>query len=457
MAQRYDPPHGHPRRDDRYERNDRFDHYDLYDRGQRYDYRDLRDDSYRGYQRAPSPPRQGYARNDGYDGYRMDDDRRNDDRRYGGRRNDQYNFRGAAERVGTYQPQPPQSEFTFRANGPSAPKFPTRVLRPIPAPHPQHASTRNKIPRRDQGKRGPVAQYGDKRLDGGARGRFRKPPPPHQRDILRRQHGGSTPEQLHGMNQEGQSRFMSIELISSDEAGSEDGEIDDDIMSEGEGPRKRVKADVTGPTEQTAPKWSNPEYFTALPPPESGLAPKKDIVQVIRKAKVESAPHIDTTTNAVTENADFISFNMDDDDEMRSEEEDAPSEPSPPKNAPTGPSNIKREANARPNDDDVPKKRRRQFVSPRPMFKSFRLPQINKSKDSTDPPPPPPPTIDQLMTLADRMGSKAKPPPAKPKKRKAAEISKGLGDVVGEWRCNETNPTPWCTVDHTRTANVGLR
>jgi non-canonical poly(A) RNA polymerase PAPD5/7 len=263
------------------------------------------------------------------------------------------------------------------------------------------------------------------------------------------------------MNQDGRSRFMSVELVSSDDAGSEDGEIDDDVMSEGEGPRKRVKADITGPTEQAAPKWSNPEYFTALPPPESGLAPKKDIVQVIRKAKVESMPTQDTATNAVKENADFISFNMDDDDMMASEE-DALIEPSPPKNAPTGPSKPGKEASGKPNDDHVPKKRRNQFVSPRGPPRPFSLRQINKSKDSTGPPPLPPPTIDQLMTMADRMGSKTKPPPdpvqqPKGKKRKAAEISKGLGDVVSEWRSNETNPTPWCTVDHTRTASVGLR
>ena len=258
------------------------------------------------------------------------------------------------------------------------------------------------------------------------------------------------------MNQDGQSRFMSAALASSDDAGSEDGEIDDDIMSNGDGPRKRIKADVTEPLEQASPKWSNPEYFTVLPPPESGLAPKKDIVQTIRNAKVESAPQHDATTNAVKENADFISFNMDDE----ASEEDAPSEPSPPKNAPTGPSKPGKEASAKPNDE-VPKKRRNQFVSPPGPFQPFNLSRFNKSKDSTGSPPPPP-TIDQLMTMADRMGLKTKPPlgpvqQPKGKKRKAVEISKGLGDVVSEWQCNDTNPTPWCTVDHTRTANVGLR
>jgi hypothetical protein len=103
---------------------------------------------------------------------------------------------------------------------------------------------------------------------------------------------------------------------------------------------------------------------------------------------------------------------------------------------------------------------------PDPPFKRFTLPKADKSKDPIGPPPQPPLDIDHLMSLADSMASKKQAPAKatpqqssepKGKKRKAALISKGLGDVVPEWIGNGTNPTPWCTVDHTKTANVGLR
>jgi non-canonical poly(A) RNA polymerase PAPD5/7 len=281
------------------------------------------------------------------------------------------------------------------------------------------------------------------------------------------------------MNEDGQFRF-NANFSSSDDQGSEDGEIEED-MSNGEGPRKRVKADVTEPTEQTVPKWSNPEYFTALPPPESGLGPKKDIVQVIRKAKVEAAAKHDTTSNAVKENADFISFNMDD-DTLRVSDEDSADENVPPENASTGPK-LGNHSVTKPKDGPAPKKGSfKQFVRPRSPVLNFSLRPFNKAKDPVGPPPQPPPNIDQLMSMADRMHvsgrrkptahpiQEYKPEPWLPseaipqqssepkgKKRKAAKISKGLGDVVVEWLSNETNPTPWCTVDHTRTANVGLR
>ena len=416
----------------------------------------------------------------------------------GYRRNDEYQFRGAADRGQSYRP-PPQSDFTFQASGP---RFPAN--QPYPPPRPLEARTQG--PRRDQGRRGPPGQHGGKAFAAGARVPFRKPPP-HQRDILRRQEGNSTPEQLHGMNEEGQARFGEANFSTSEEDGSEDGEIDDSAMDEGDGPRKRVKADAADSEAQAAPKWSNPEYFTALPPPESGGGPKKDIVQVIRKAKIDAAPRQDSS-NAVKENADFISFSMDEDvvdlgsmklndsgaepnepkppkrqrkpkdallapaqraDEVQAEPREKPAK-RPPKSAPTAPLESMNQANQsidEPQEDPAPKKRRpKQFVSPKPPFRGFKLPKADKSKDPIGPPPQPPMDIDHMMSVADRMAPKKQPlakatpqqsSEPKGKKRKAALISKGLGDVLAEWVDNGTNPTPWCTVDHTKTANVGFR
>lgn len=62
----------------------------------------------------------------------------------------------------------------------------------------------------------------------------------------------------------------------------------------------------------SVPKWSNPEIYSALPPPEELRPGKKiDFVQLIRKAKNEAAEKADGN-NAVAANDDFISFGDDD-------------------------------------------------------------------------------------------------------------------------------------------------
>jgi non-canonical poly(A) RNA polymerase PAPD5/7 len=62
----------------------------------------------------------------------------------------------------------------------------------------------------------------------------------------------------------------------------------------------------------SVPKWSNPEIYSALPPPEELRPGKKiDFVQLIRKAKNEAAEKGDAN-NAVAANDDFISFGDDD-------------------------------------------------------------------------------------------------------------------------------------------------
>lgn len=35
--------------------------------------------------------------------------------------------------------------------------------------------------------------------------------------------------------------------------------------------------------------------------------------------------------------------------------------------------------------------------------------------------------------------------------------AKSLGDITDEWKANDSDSTPWCKVDHSETANVGLR
>jgi hypothetical protein len=60
------------------------------------------------------------------------------------------------------------------------------------------------------------------------------------------------------------------------------------------------------------PQWSNAELYTALPPTEETNRKKKDVVKLIRKARVNASVAVKNTA-PVADDADFISFGFDDD------------------------------------------------------------------------------------------------------------------------------------------------
>lgn len=409
-----------------FERTERsFPHYDRYDRYDRYSQ----------YERSPPPSR---------------NISRHNDRAAEPARGDGFEFRGAAERDG-YRPRQHEEDFTFRPQGQPAPRFPSPDRHaPLPL---QHSRARGvEISRGGHRRQGPAGQHGGRTHVGRPPRRFGKPPP-HQRDILQGAHRGSTPEQLHGMNAGGQTRFTALDTSSDDENVIDLTHDDSDDDIDADALRKRVKAESSFSIGQGAPKWSNPEYFTALPPPETLGAPKKDIVQVIRKAKVDSASKDDSSANAVKDNDDFISFNLDDEGESMSES-DSVSENKPPSNAPVGPSGLGRRGTMQKNSMQGPNGHQLQSDAPPSTFQPINLRSANKMKNTLGPPPPPPadlimPTEEELI---EQYGGDTKG-----KKRKRVDQSRDIGDVLPEWQTNDTEPTPWCTVDHSRTAIVGLR
>jgi non-canonical poly(A) RNA polymerase PAPD5/7 len=247
------------RQHDEYRPRDEYPDYD-------YDYRD------RDYDRRQRPYQDNYPYQDSYS-----------------RGEAPYAFHGAAE--GHTQSYRPQEQFTFQASGP---RFPADQY---PPPHPQEAGARRRAdPRPGQGRRGGRGGFSQRGRGGAPR------LAPHSRDILQRAGREPTPEQLEGMNVDGHARFKDVDSGSEVDSAEEDDEMDAP-------PAKRTKADPV--STQDVPKWSNPDPYTALPPPETLGAPKKDIVQVIRKAKVEAAKS--AAASAVRENVDFISLNFDDD------------------------------------------------------------------------------------------------------------------------------------------------
>lgn len=91
-----------------------------------------------------------------------------------------------------------------------------------------------------------------------------------------------------------------------------------------EGPsKKRARKERGDADGDEKPKWSNPDPYYALPPIiEDANTKKKDVVELIRKAKVAAEKEQEGATNAVVQNDDFISFGMDEEEEAEEAEEE---------------------------------------------------------------------------------------------------------------------------------------
>lgn len=192
------------------------------------------------------------------------------------------------------------------------------------------------------GESGPGSSRTDPRRNnrrGGGRrgGRPRwQPPRPSERALI----SGATlnlPEERLESGDGGPNKFRDLEEISDDE------ELDMEISSHAsdsgtnEPSSKRQKTDTVDDKAEdsadAAPKWSNPDPYTALPCPDESQQKKRDVVKLIRKARVEA----EAKAAAPSQAEDFISFDLtedEDDDSETSEESESDYEPPPP--APPG-------------------------------------------------------------------------------------------------------------------------
>lgn len=147
---------------------------------------------------------------------------------------------------------------------------------------------------------------------GGRGGRW-QPPAANERKILTTgMDRDITPERLEGMTQG--ALMFNPDQEESDSEPEEDTEKQHD--SEDGPSKKRVRTAQTEADGNEKPKWSNPDpYFTLPPVIEDANAKKKDVVELIRKAKIAAEREKEDATNAVAQNDDFISFAMDEDEE----------------------------------------------------------------------------------------------------------------------------------------------
>jgi non-canonical poly(A) RNA polymerase PAPD5/7 len=108
---------------------------------------------------------------------------------------------------------------------------------------------------------------------------------------------------------------MNVDDMSDDEEA--DMEVESDASADGDdaeaqtGNHKVARTQAPRADGNTVPKWSNPDPYTSLPPPSETTGVKKDVVQLIRKAKNQAAEKA-VGNNAVAANDDFISFADDD-------------------------------------------------------------------------------------------------------------------------------------------------
>lgn len=106
---------------------------------------------------------------------------------------------------------------------------------------------------------------------------------------------------------------------------SDDDELDMDISSRSsqsdteEPSRKRARTALADESAEATPKWSNPDPYTALPCPDETTRKKRDVVKLIRKARVEEA----TAKPAATSKAeDFLSFEPSDEEGDEASDDD---------------------------------------------------------------------------------------------------------------------------------------
>ncbi|KAI1503455.1 hypothetical protein F5X99DRAFT_375287 [Biscogniauxia marginata] len=276
---------------------------------------------------------------------------------------------------------------------------------------------------------------------------------PHERLLLVKQHDNQA--QLMLGDTTGRASYKDVDAMSdSDETAMDISDNSDSGAAEPASKRARTSA-PTAQAGQDLPKWSNPDPYTALPPPDESARKKKDMVQLIRKARVEAEAKKPSES---TEAADFISFDFSEDEGDNKNDKGVDGR------------SKKRLGSTGEGMPDAPKGPRVTSSS------SSTLPKYSTSAVDAAPRAP---RVDQSAPHTSRTtrGSKQEPVDLSPstslgnRKRtfddqiklphaslkKVSRMAAG-GDVVPVWRPEKgEDPCPWATTDHSATACMGTR
>lgn len=288
------------------------------------------------------------------------------------------------------------------------------------------------------------------------------------RTILRRKRE-TTPERLEGMLN-GETTFKAFEELSESE---EDMELDSEDDTSGDEPaakKARVVVDA-------APKWSNPDPYTSLPPIDETQAKKKDVVKMIRKAKMAAETVTEPNLSLAADNADFISFDFGDDEPVN-----APKHKKKPSTSSSGeisdapPTSTNKSL---PATNGIEKFSHLDHLHPnRHQGSASTIAAGAPSQHPSNDPRSfkmPPPTANVGVQVANnkkRLDLNDDAPSSdavsqdgsRPQKRKRGGVDGGkaprapklknkkileFGDILSEWQTKKgSNGTPWCTEDH---------
>jgi non-canonical poly(A) RNA polymerase PAPD5/7 len=340
--------------------------------------------------------------------------------------------------------RPPEGGFTFRYDAPPSLSFrQADTYRPRSPPHQRNYEQENNNNFRQNNH---VDNQRNMRSGFGYRGRAG--PRMASDRLFLKGNRAPTPELMPGMDEDEAHgvRYKPIEDVSdSDEA---EMDLSDDENHDTEPPKKKqARTEASTADGNSVPRWSNPDPYTALPPPDESQRKKKDVVKLIRKARVTMSSENASKTEAATD--DFISFDFggqsddQEDDDYKPPDHQGNGVPG----APTGP---------RSNHRDNAQKQEVQFVPQTQV-------QDAKARQTTAPPNAKmlPQVID--LTSDPALGNRKrniddeiKGPPLIHSNSKGKKPA-ASGRVLREWEAKVgTNNTPWVDIDHSDTANMGI-
>lgn len=220
--------------------------------------------------------------------------------------------------------------------------------------------------------------------------------------------------------------------------------------SEDEHPRaKRARVHSPKPTiEEAKPKWSNPDPYTVLPPPDETQSKRgTDVLKLIRKAKLEAAKP-ESNANAAS---DFISLNFDDDkDDNKSGSESGELSHGEGEDSQT-------DLSLRRTFSHLDNLHPDRVVAPAAPAAAEKGINMSLPAGRLDVWPPPAPTNDAVVRDAydaavekqentDITATARGKNVMKGKKRKRQ--SQDIGDIIEEWITpGDADPTPWLNLD----------
>lgn len=267
-----------------------------------------------------------------------------------------------------------------------------------------------------------------------------------ERDFLKTNRA-KTPELMAGMDvEQGTVTYKDVDNMSdSDEAEMDLSNSDDE--GDTEQPRKKQKTATDG---NNVPRWSNPDPYTVLPPTDATDRKKKDVLKMIRKARVAGDSENALKTAAAPD--DFISFDFGEevDDNLQGQSGTGV------EGAPTGPrGSAKHDMLPLNAGNGLPPVASHQQLPPLPATlptKPMKNTSNRKSHEVIDL------TSDPNLGSRKRTRSDELKPPPKihgDNTGKGGPPSKGV--VVQDWLpISSAPPTPWVTIDHSGSANLGV-